>query len=149
MSPAPTSYHQKVIREFLGALYIFLKRQVCQYFCAPIDVRLMRTHGGESVVQPDLCVICDLSKIHVRGCVEASDFIIEFLSLGNSRRKLKDKFALYKESGVGEYWIIDPQRRSVERYILPDGQRVGLRSCTDEDEAITATDWEGFSVSGI
>ena len=83
------------------------------------DVRFPQK--GESqvytVVQPDLCVVCDFEKIDSKGCVGAPDLVVEILSPGNSKKEMKSKFALYQEEGVREYWIVDPERELVFVYV--------------------------------
>jgi len=85
----------------------------------PFDVRFPQK--GESqvytVVQPDLCVVCDFEKIDSKGCVGAPDLVVEILSPGNSKKEMKSKFALYQEEGVREYWIVDPERELVFVYV--------------------------------
>lgn len=70
---------------------------------APFNVYLPSNKGeGETVVQPDLCVICDTTKIKKQGCVGAPDLVIEILSLGNSRKEMTHKFQIYEMVGVKE-----------------------------------------------
>ena len=147
-SPSPSSYHQRVSTELQGALFIHLKGSGCQLFAAPFDVRLPRTKGGESVVQPDLCVVCDPSIIDEQACVGAPDFVIEILSPSNTKRELRDKFELYEESGALEYWIVDPHRRSIERFVFEGDRFIGLAPRTEDDAAIQATALKGFSIDG-
>ena len=106
------------------------------------------TDGAESVVQPDLCVVCDLTKIGEQACVGAPDFIIEILSPSNTTRELRDKYELYEESGVGEYWIVDPKRERVDRYVLEGDRFIGLPPRTKGDEGIAATILDGFAIDG-
>ena len=73
-----------------------------------------------TVVQPDLCVICDLGKLDERGCLGAPDLIVEILSPGNSSREMKVKKNIYEEAGVLEYWIIDPNQENLVRYNLQE-----------------------------
>ena len=148
MSPAPSPYHQRVSTELQGTLYNFLKGGPCLLFAAPFDVRLTRTAGGESVVQPDLCVVCDADKIDDRGCDGAPDFVIEILSPGNTKRELRDKYELYEEAGVREYWIVDPQRRSIERFVREGERFIGLAPRTEDDAHVEARVLEGFAVDG-
>jgi len=68
----------------------------------------------DTVVQPDICVICDHDKVDEKGCQGAPDLIIEIVSPGNSKKEMKEKYEIYEESGVREYWIINP----LEEYIL-------------------------------
>ena len=72
----------------------------------------------ETVVQPDICVVCDISKIDRRGCVGAPDLIIEILSKGTATKDVKDKFEVYEESGVKEYWIVSILERFVNVFRL-------------------------------
>jgi len=70
------------------------------------------------VVQPDLCVICNLEQLDAQGCNGAPDWIIEILSKGNSKHETQDKYTLYQESGVKEYWIVYPYEQSVHQFVL-------------------------------
>lgn len=65
-----------------------------------------------TVVQPDVCVICDPAKIDERGCLGAPDIIVKILSPGNNKKELKNKYEVYEEAGVLEYWIIHPQEKT-------------------------------------
>ena len=121
MSPAPSRYHQKVAGNLHAVLHQALRQNRCELYIAPFDVRLPRTGGGESVVQPDLCVICDTAKLTDRGCTGAPDWVIEVLSPGNSKREMRDKFSLYEESGVREYWVVDPDHDAIQTYVLTNG----------------------------
>jgi Uma2 family endonuclease len=95
----------------------------CKVYHAPFDVRLPTpAHHRKSdkdivtVVQPDLCVICDRTKLDDRGCIGAPDLVVEILSPGNSRTEMNLKYAVYEESGVGEYWIVDPEHHVVQQF---------------------------------
>ena len=116
---APSPIHQEISGNLQGALFVFLKNSRCKLYTAPFDVRFPQK--GESqvytVVQPDLCVVCDLEKIDSKGCVGAPDLVVEILSPGNSKKEMKSKFALYQEEGVREYWVVDPERELVFVYV--------------------------------
>ncbi len=133
MSSAPSSFHQDVSMQLTKKLIRFLDNQPCKFYAAPFDVRLVNykksTEDNQiiSVVQPDLCVICDRSKIDEKGCVGAPDLIIEILSLGNSKKEMDIKFDLYEENGVKEYWIVNPKEKSVLIYVLEDQTYKGLK----------------------
>ncbi|MDR3189251.1 MAG: Uma2 family endonuclease, partial [Prevotellaceae bacterium] len=76
----------------------------------------------DTVVQPDLCIVCDLSKIDRRGCLGAPDFIAEVQSLSTGKYDLNEKFTLYEASGVREYWVVVPSE-GVQVFLLqPDGK---------------------------
>ena len=130
---APSRYHQRISRELSRQIVNFLHKSPCEVYIAPFDVRLIRKNKITdkeiiTVVQPDLCVICDKSKLDKRGCIGAPDWIIEILSPGNSEKEMKDKFELYEESGVREYWIVEPEEKVLFAYILnEEGRYIGLR----------------------
>ena len=124
MSPAPTSTHQKISGRLFLQIGIFLKGNKCQLFSAPFDVRLPLTPQNKSdreiitVVQPDLCVVCDPAKIDERGCLGPPDWIIEILSRHTSAKDLREKFEVYEEAGVKEYWVVHPQEQTLLVYTL-------------------------------
>jgi Uma2 family endonuclease len=100
---APNRKHQDISGKLQYDLRTALLKSPCKVYDAPFDVRLTRTRNDRdvtTVVQPDLCVICDPSKLDDRGCNGAPDLIIEILSPGNSRTEMRDKFQLYQEAGV-------------------------------------------------
>jgi len=123
MSPAPTSLHQKVSIRLSSKIFNFLERKKCQVFTAPFDVRLpvknkKKDNEITTVVQTDICVICDENKIDSRGCLGSPDLVIEILSPGNTEKEVKLKFELYEEAGVKEYWVIYPSEENVAVFIL-------------------------------
>ena len=122
---APTDQHQAISGDLYFLLKQHLYRQTCQVRYAPYDVRL-RPLGADpaaadaavpTVVQPDLCVICDPTKIDRRGCLGPPDLVIEITSPGTAARDWKDKFDLYEESGVGEYWIVEPGEQLIVAFV--------------------------------
>ena len=149
---APSRQHQKISRVISGELYIFFKNQECEFFSAPFDVRLPlpphRIKGDkmDTVVQPDICVICDLSKLDDRGCNGAPDVVIEILSPGNGKKELKNKYDLYESAGVQEYWVVHPKETFVVRYNLNEEEKyIGSRFYT-EDDIVESKVLEGFQL---
>jgi Uma2 family endonuclease len=133
ISPAPTSSHQRISRNIGTELIIFLQKRPCEVFYAPFDVRLEKDKNDEqakTVVQPDICVICDFTKIDERGCKGAPDLIVEILSPSNSTKEMKNKFELYEKAGVLEYWIVQPADKTIFQYILTDGQFINHKPTT-------------------
>ncbi|MEL6625129.1 MAG: Uma2 family endonuclease, partial [Bacteroidota bacterium] len=112
MSPAPSMGHQEISTNLMGEIYQYLKRKTCKVFHAPFDVRLplsesqMTDQKVDTVVQPDICVVCDPQKLESRGCIGAPDWIIEILSKSTSNKYLNEKYDLYQNTGVKEYWIV-------------------------------------------
>ncbi len=137
MSPAPNLMHQRISVELSRQLANHFHKKTCRVFTAPFDVRLpvgRRKGTDTTVVQPDLCVVCDDSKLDEQGCAGAPDLIVEILSPGNSTKEMRDKFQVYEEAGVREYWIINPVEKVVLIYILnAEGRYVGLAPVTEED----------------
>ena len=139
MSPAPSVKHQSIASNLHYHFRSNFERKDCRVFFAPFDVRLYNRKKSlkasqdiYTVVQPDLCVICDSSKLDEQGCNGAPELVIEILSPGNSRREIKDKFDLYQEAGVQEYWLVQPQEEVVLVYTLNEqGQYMGLRPAVD------------------
>lgn len=121
---APATFHQEVLRELFGALYMHLKGHQCKVFSAPFDIRFPKDskadHQIYNVVQPDICVICDLQKLDRKGCIGAPDIVVEILSPGNNKKELQIKYGLYQEFGVREYWIVDPNNKTVLKHVLND-----------------------------
>ena len=134
MSPAPNVRHQVLAASLYGQFSRFFTNKPCQWFPAPFDVRLpVPGRANEStVVQPDLCIICDPDKLDSQGCIGAPDLVVEILSPGNSRHDLHIKFDLYEESGVKEYWIIQPETRVVQVFSLQQNRYIGLRPFTED-----------------
>jgi Uma2 family endonuclease len=128
MSPAPKRRHQDIAGNIFSELKSFLRRQPCKVYIAPFDVRLPKPGTSEiyTVVQPDICIICDNAKLDEQGCVGAPDTIIEVLSRGNIDRDINEKFSLYEESGVQEYWIVSPGEKTVTCYLLDENNRYKL-----------------------
>ena len=138
MSPAPGSFHQEVSFELSGILYNYFKKKSCKVFAAPFDVRLINfkestaDHQITTVVQPDLCVICDTQKIDERGCLGAPDLIIEILSPGNSKKEMDIKFDLYEENGVSEYWMVNPAEKTIAIFVLRNGKYSGIKPIIED-----------------
>lgn len=138
MSPAPSLVHQRISTQLQGTLFNFLKASSCDLFSAPFDVRLFNDKKSKdanrqiyTVVQPDLCVVCDTAKLDQRGCLGAPDLIIEILSPGNSSKEINEKFDLYEETGVREYWLVEPAENAVLVYVLnEEGKYIGLKPTT-------------------
>ena len=139
MSPAPNVKHQLVSGYLFGRIWNAVEEKQCKVFSAPFDVRLLRKEKESNkeiltVVQPDICVICDPKKLDKKGCLGAPDWIIEILSPGNSKKEMREKYAVYEESGVKEYWIVDPQNELILVYILDEnGLYRGLRPFLTDD----------------
>jgi Uma2 family endonuclease len=147
MSPAPRIPHQNFAGEIFYALRSFLEGKPCQPFIAPADVYLPddSEDGADTVVQPDVLVVCDERKVQDDGIHGAPDFVAEVLSESTAYKDWNIKKALYERSGVREYWLVSTETGSVFRYILKDG-RYGpvteiLRGGPVESTALPGFSW--------
>ena len=138
MSPAPNISHQEISRNINRILDHYFFNKSCKVFYAPSDVLLTdkkkTSEENEiyTVVQPDLCVICDLEKIaDGKKCLGAPDLVIEILSPGNSKKEMDSKFDLYQESGVLEYWLVYPEEKSINIFVLKDNKYIGLKPVSE------------------
>ncbi len=149
---APNTKHQEILRNIFIPIGVFLKKQPCKVFAAPFDIRLPvknKKNDDEvtTVVQPDICVICDESKLDNRGCCGAPDLVVEILSPGNSKKEIKLKFELYEEAGVKEYWIVNPVEENIVVFILNgQGKFSGLKMYAGED-TIHSTSVPGLNIN--
>ncbi|MFT5165637.1 MAG: Uma2 family endonuclease [Saprospiraceae bacterium] len=134
MSPAPSRMHQEVSSNLSGIIWSYLKKRPCKIFSAPFDVRLplppdqQKKQKIDTVVQPDICVICDIKKLDDHGCNGAPDWVIEILSPKTSQKDLTEKFDIYQHAGVREYWVVHPSECTVIPYRMDsEGQYQLLR----------------------
>lgn len=139
MSPAPSRIHQKFLGELFKQIAVYLTGKTYEVYIAPFDVRLPK--GDESdeqidtVVQPDLVIVCDREKLDERGCKGAPDLAVEVLSPGTAGKDMKIKLALYERVGVKEYWLVDPSNKTVQVYQLEAAGRYGRPGIyTDTDQ---------------
>lgn len=138
MSPAPSSDHQRIVKKLLVGFEKCFSGKICEVFIAPFDVYLVKSgqdyKSTRNIVEPDICVICAPEKIKKFGCVGAPDLIIEILSPSTFQRDQKDKFELYEEYGVREYWMVSPENRSVILNILENGKYKTFRPRTEVEQ---------------
>ena len=151
MSPAPNRLHQETLSRIAAIILPYVKDKPCKVYFAPFDVLLPEPGEDEddttNVVQPDISVICDASKLTEKGCTGAPDFIVEILSPYTSRKDQNEKLFLYERHGVREYWLVDPAGAYVQTYTLGENKKysknpqVYLGSATVHSESL-----KGFSV---
>ncbi|MDD4835021.1 MAG: Uma2 family endonuclease [Lutispora sp.] len=124
MTPAPSRKHQDISGELFRQISNYLQGKNCKIYTAPFDVRLPqrdeKEEDIETVVQPDITVICDNSKLDDKGCIGAPDFIVEILSPNTAKKDVREKFYLYERVGVKEYWIADPEDDNIMVFTLKD-----------------------------
>ena len=129
---APNRYHQKISGNLFLQLATYLKGKSCEVYYAPFDVRLNADTLDNTVVQPDLIVVCDQSILNKAGCAGVPDLVIEILSPSTSRYDRITKFNAYRKVGVREFWIIDPVTKTLAIHILDEGDYI-IHAYSDED----------------
>lgn len=124
---SPSFTHQRVCAELFAQLHEYLRGKSCRVLYAPFDVCLFAEEKDqpediETVIQPDVFVVCDPKNLSEQRCNGAPDLIIEVLSPSTRRRDRLTKFDLYQRAGVREYWIVDPEAQIVQVHLLEDGR---------------------------
>lgn len=134
---SPSDVHQEISVALSAQLYNYLRGKKCRVYYAPFDVRLFERTGDrpenvDTVVQPDLMVVCDRNKVDRHGVRGAPDLVIEILSDSTRRLDRLTKLKLYQEAGVREYWIVDPVSRTVAVYTLEEGAYHGAEAYSSD-----------------
>ncbi|MDD3270017.1 MAG: Uma2 family endonuclease [Syntrophomonadaceae bacterium] len=151
MSPAPSTKHQTISMELSGQLWAFFRDKECRVFAAPFDVRLPqgeeKDENIENIVQPDLSVICDLSKLDERGCKGAPDLVIEIISPSTAKKELNEKFNLYERIGVPEYWVVFPKFDVIVVYHLDDSGKYQKTGDFTADQILHSDLFPGLEIN--
>ncbi len=149
MTPAPSTNHQRIEISLAREISWFLKKKKCEVFIAPFDVRLLNS-GNEkenekifTIVQPDICVICDRSKLDEKGCVGSPDMIVEIVSPSNTKHDTEDKFRLYEKHGVREYWIVFPYEKTINVFLLGDAGKYEIIGMYSNDSKVPVNIFNG------
>jgi len=119
---APNSIHQEILMELSSQFHMYLRGKPCRAYPAPYDVRLFyqEDESDDTVVQPDIIVVCDEKKRGNEGCLGAPDLVVEILSPSNTAIEMERKFKLYQKAGVREYWIVDPENKGLTVHIFQE-----------------------------
>ena len=130
MMASPSVVHQVISMRITNVIFNYLRGKTCQVFNTAIDIRLFAGKDDapetiDTVVQPDIFIVCDRDKLDKRGCNGAPDMVAEILSPSNWQYDLWTKLRLYEKAGVSEYWIIDPETKTLAVYLSGEN---GFRS---------------------
>lgn len=147
MSPAPSWKHQDIGGAIFRQFDMVFLDNPSKVFYAPLDVVLPipSKKKNTTIVQPDVCILCDTTMLDDHGIVGAPDLIVEILSPGNTKHDLDTKFQLYQEASVPEYWIVNPMERNIIIYTLVKGEFLGSKIFT-EGESAKSKHFEGLEV---
>ena len=141
---SPSRKHQEIVIETSVRLREHIERQggSCKVYPAPFAVNLF---GDETTfVGPDVSVVCDRSKLSDRGCEGAPDLVVEVVSPSNPEMDYVSKLGLYREAGVREYWICDPERERTLVYTFGSAQVMALYPFAED---VPSALFEGFTVN--
>ncbi len=157
MSPAPTRTHQSISVNIETKISIFLEGKNCKLYHAPSDVRLkgkpfrkkkLRDDEITTVIQPDIFVVCDEEKLKDDRSVDgAPEFIVEILSPGNTTTEIKYKFNLYEESCVEEYWVVYPEYKQIQVFLLNENEEYGKPVIYEANENISSVVLKGLIIA--
>ena len=143
---APNAFHQAMLMELSRQFANFLTGKPCKVYPAPFDVRLFyeEDESDDTVVQPDLTVICDKEKRGKEGCRGAPDLAVEILSPSNTAIEMQRKFEVYRDSGVREYWVVNPEHKTLTVYLF-EGEKEISRTYGEKDKVPVAV-LKGLSI---
>lgn len=127
MRGTPSRLHQEISGEMFRQLANYLEGKKCRVYHPPFAVRLFELDGDspedvDTMVEPDLTIVCDHDKLDEDGCKGAPDMVVEILSPSTQRHDRLVKLGLYQRAGVREYWIVSPEAETVEVFLLEDGR---------------------------
>ena len=150
MMATPKRIHQRILSQLLFQIESFLRGKRCEVYPAPFAVRLFEQDGDrpedvDTLLEPDLTVVCDPGKLDDIGCKGAPDMVIEILSPSTARHDRVVKYRLYERAGVREYWIVDPEMKIVNVHLLENGQYHSPIANTGK-AFVPVSLWENFSV---
>ena len=150
---APTRFHAHVSVQLSFAINWFIKKRKgnCEVYHAPFDVRLPKngeTDDNEiyTVVQPDICVVCDPKKLDDNGCIGAPDLIVEVQSPSTAKRDLNEKFFKYEESGVKEYWVVYPKEKALTVFLLQENGKYNEGTTYEYEGKVPVSIFKGLEI---
>ena len=138
MMAPPLTAHQRILMALALQIGNYLRGKTCEVFPAPFGVRPFERDGDrpedvDTMLEPDITVVCDPAKLDKYGCKGAPDMVIEILSPSTRRHDRLTKFNLYQQAGVREYWIVDPNNQDVQSFVLEDGRYLAKEFGTAKD----------------
>lgn len=147
---SPSTAHQRVCIALATQFYNSLKDKKCEVFIAPFDVRLPEANEAdddvETVVQPDITVICDPNKIDDKGCRGTPDLIVEIISPSTASMDYIKKFRLYEHHGVKEYWLVHPSYKVVNIHRLNDAGKYEVAENYSENDTVEIKILSGMTI---
>ena len=151
LKAAPSRLHQEILSELHRQIANYLVDKNCKVYPAPFAVALdlSQTENEKdikNVVEPDITIVCDEEKLDDRGCMGSPDMIIEITSPSTARRDKIEKFNLYEEAGVQEYWIIEPEEKILSVFTLQSNGRYGRPDLYAEENHVRTSIFENLKI---
>lgn len=149
MQAAPSRIHQEISGELYLQFGSYLKGKPCKVYHAPFCVRLdveKNDYDIKNVVEPDITIVCDNSKLDERGCKGSPDMIVEILSPSTAKKDRVDKFNKYEKAGVKEYWVVEPDQKLVSVFLLQPNGRYGRTEMYTEDNKIKVSIFQDLEI---
>ncbi len=150
MQAAPSRIHQEVSGELYRQFANYLQGKTCKVYHAPFCVRLdveKNDNDIKNVVEPDMTIVCDNSKLDERGCKGSPDMIIEILSPSTGKNDKLIKFNKYEKAGVKEYWIVEPDQKLVSVFLLQSDDRYGRPEIYSEEDKIKVSIFSDLEIN--
>lgn len=147
----PLRIHQEIVGELFRQISNFLVDKPCRVYTAPFGVRLPKGNEGndneiETILEPDITVVCDQSKLDVKGCKGAPDLVIEVISLSSAKADRVLKFNFYEKSGVKEYWVVQPEEKTVMVFVRGDDHRYGRPEVYSEEDQVAVGIFQDLTI---
>jgi prevent-host-death family protein len=145
---SPTFDHQRIVGDLHGAFHNWFKGKSCTVLVSPFDVTLFRAEDNPSVVQPDLLVMCDRQNVDAKGKYRGTPTLVaEVLSISTRSKDMLVKLDLYMQTGVREYWVVNPFNKEVHAYKFEGGELTDNRAFTHRAADVAVSfDFEGLQV---
>jgi Uma2 family endonuclease len=150
---APTRFHAGISTALQSIFYWFIKKRKgeCKVYHSPFDVRLPingKTADNEiyTVVQPDICIVCDPKKLDDKGCIGAPDLIVEVQSPSTAKKDLNEKFFLYEETGVKEYWVVYPKEKALTVFLLQENGKYNAGTTYEYESKVPVSIFKGLEI---
>jgi len=152
MQAAPSPLHQFVLGELYRQFSNYLLDKTCKAYPAPFCVRLTKDKNRKNedikkVVEPDITIICDKSKIDEKGCIGVPDMIIEVLSPSSVKMDRLIKLNAYEKAGVREYWIVEPENKLVSVYVLQNNGKYGRNEVFSDTDKIKVSIFQDLEIN--
>jgi Uma2 family endonuclease len=125
MSPVASKMHQLISGNLHGILWDYLRQKNCRVFHPPFEVRIIEKGKKEdneikTVLQPDIFIVRDMAKLDEKGCLGTPDMVIEIVTPFSAKKDTKDKYNIYEQAGVNEYWLVYPHEQTVHVFVLSE-----------------------------